>query len=65
VHIDDLGHLDVGARADFLVLPGEAFADGLSAAPAVSAELICDIRPLATVLDGLLVHEAPGFDPEG
>ncbi len=62
--LDDQGHLGVGARADFLVLPGAAFeaadADG-SSGP--SAELLSEVRPLATVLDGEAVWRSPDFDP--
>jgi predicted amidohydrolase YtcJ len=55
--ISDEGHLGVGARADLLVLPAAAF-DG----PA-DPDVIAATRPLATLLDGVAVHEAPGFDP--
>jgi hypothetical protein len=63
-HLDDLGHLGVGARADFLVLPGapfEAAEDPDSSGP--SAEQLSDLRPLATVLDGDAVWRSPDFDP--
>jgi hypothetical protein len=53
----DEGHLDVGARAD---LPGPPF-DEARGAP--SAKALAAIRPLATLLDGTVVHRAPGFDP--
>ncbi|HKZ92366.1 MAG TPA: amidohydrolase [Candidatus Limnocylindrales bacterium] len=53
----DEGHLDVGARADLLILPAEPF-DG----PA-SAEQLASVRPLATMLDGSVVFESPDFDP--
>ena len=63
-HIADQGHLGVGARADFLVLPGAAFeaADEASSTGA-SAELLNELRPLATVLDGKTVWRSPDFDP--
>jgi len=53
----DEGHLDAGARADLQVLPAEPFD-----APA-SAELLAGMRPLATLLEGELIHAMPGFDP--
>ena len=56
-HIDDQGHLAVGARADLLVLPAAAFDCPLE------AELLATIRPLATLLDGAVVHQVPDFDP--
>jgi predicted amidohydrolase YtcJ len=59
-HIDDEGHLGIGARADFVVLPGQAFMaiDGVP-----SAEALAALRPLATVLDGALAWQAASFDP--
>ena len=63
-HLADQGHLGVGARADFLVLPGSAFEaadEGGSSGP--SAELLSELRPLATVLDGEAVWRSPDFDP--
>jgi hypothetical protein len=60
----DQGHLGAGARADFLVLPGSAFEaadEGGSSGP--SAELLSELRPLATVLDGEAVWRSPDFDP--
>jgi hypothetical protein len=56
----DEGHLDVGARADLLVLPGQPFDE---AHEKVGAEALAAIRPLATLLDGTVVHRAPSFDP--
>ena len=53
----DEGHLGVGARADLVVLPAEPF-DG-----AADAATLAAIRPLATLLDGAVIHAAPGFDP--
>jgi hypothetical protein len=56
----DEGHLDVGACADLLVLPGQPF-DETREAP--SAEALAAMRPLATLLDGIVVHRSPDFDP--
>jgi predicted amidohydrolase YtcJ len=53
----DLGHLDHGARADLLVV-----ASALFDAP-VEADVIGRTRPLATLLDGEVVHRAPELDP--
>ena len=72
--LDDQGHLGVGARADFLVLPGEAFAASFEPREhAGLADLLAQIRPLATVLDGEViwlrtrlrpgVRSAPLVDP--
>ena len=56
-YIDDQGHLDVGARADLLVVPAAIF-DG----PA-DPDVLATARPRATLLDGEVVHRAPDFDP--
>jgi predicted amidohydrolase YtcJ len=53
----DEGHLGVGARADLIVLPAEPF----EGAPDAAA--LAQLRPLATVLDGSLVHTTTRFDP--
>jgi predicted amidohydrolase YtcJ len=53
---DDEGHLGVGTRADLVVLPARPF-DG-DADPASLAAL----RPLATLLDGTVVHASGSFD---
>jgi predicted amidohydrolase YtcJ len=55
--IGDEGHLDVGARADLVVLPAR-----LSSEPHDPA-VIASVRPQATLLDGEVVHRAPDFDP--
>lgn len=52
----DEGHLQPGARADLIVLPGAAF-DGPP-----DAALLAGLRPLATLLDGEVVHSTAGFD---
>jgi hypothetical protein len=53
----DEGHLGPGARADLMVLPSEPFAT-----PGQAAAL-ATLRPIATLLDGVVVHAAPDFDP--
>jgi predicted amidohydrolase YtcJ len=63
-HLDDQGHLGVGARADFVVLPGTAFEvtdEAGSTGP--SSELLSELRPLATVLDGQTIWRSPDLDP--
>jgi predicted amidohydrolase YtcJ len=56
-HLDDQGHLGVGARADLLVVPGAIFD-----APA-DPGVLASARPLATLLDGEVVYRRPDFDP--
>jgi hypothetical protein len=53
----DIGRLVAGQRADLLVVPAAGFTDPLDAAALAAT------RPLATLLDGEIVHRAPGFDP--
>ncbi len=55
-YIDDQGHLDIGARADLLVVPAAIFAE-----PA-DPDTIATARPVATLLDGEVVYRAPDFD---
>jgi predicted amidohydrolase YtcJ len=55
-HLDDQGHLDRGARADLLVVPGAIFSEPSD------AEVIGRARPLATLLDGEVVYRAPEFE---
>ena len=63
-HLDDQGHLGVGARADFLVLPGTAFeAADDAGSNGASAELLSELRPQATLLDGQTIWRSPEFDP--
>ncbi len=68
-HLADQGHLGVGARADFLVLPGADF-EAAEAGRSPSADVeglaarLATLRPLLTVLDGEVVWRAPDFDPE-
>ncbi len=56
-HIDDQGHLGVGARADMLVLPTAILAEPSD------PDLIAGTRPLATLLDGDVVFRVESFDP--
>jgi len=56
-HVRDQGHLDVGARADLLVVPATLFDEPADAAA------IANTRPRATLLDGKVVYRAPDFDP--
>ena len=56
-YVHDQGHLDVGARADLLVVPATLFAEPADAAT------IANTRPRATLLDGEVVYRAPDFDP--
>jgi predicted amidohydrolase YtcJ len=53
----DLGRLTVGSRADLLIVPSAGFAHPIDAS-ALSAT-----RPLATLIDGQVVHRDPRFDP--
>lgn len=53
----DEGHLGSGARADLVVLPASVLDT-----PA-DPEVLGRTRPLATLLDGSVIHQAPGFDP--
>jgi predicted amidohydrolase YtcJ len=53
----DLGRLTPGMRADLLVVPVAGFAESLDAAALAST------RPLATLIDGAVVHRAAHFDP--
>ena len=55
--VPDEGRLDVGARADLVVLPAAPFDEP------PDAERLAAVRPLATLIDGAIVHQAPGFDP--
>jgi hypothetical protein len=54
---DDLGHLAVGAQADLVVLPAQVVA------PTADPTVLGSMRPLATVLDGALIHATAEFDP--
>ncbi|HUP83470.1 MAG TPA: amidohydrolase [Candidatus Limnocylindria bacterium] len=53
----DLGHLTPGARADLLIVPATGFGEHLDAAALAAT------RPLATLIDGQVVHRAARFDP--
>jgi predicted amidohydrolase YtcJ len=55
--VDDLGHLDVGAQADLIVLPAS-----LVDAP-LDPDVVGTLRPVATVIDGTVIHDTPVFDP--
>jgi hypothetical protein len=52
-HIEDQGHLGIGARADLLVVPADMFD------AAGDPDVLCGTRPLATVLDGEIIHRSP------
>jgi predicted amidohydrolase YtcJ len=62
--LGDQGHLGLGARADFLVLPGAAF-EAAEGGTRASTDQLAGLRPLLTVLDGQVVWRAAGFDGEG
>jgi hypothetical protein len=47
----------VGARADLLVVPAEPLDR-----PA-DPDALASVRPLATLLDGVVVQQSPQFDP--
>ncbi|CAN5765015.1 amidohydrolase [soil metagenome] len=53
----DRGQLVAGQRADLLVVPAQLFE------PSADAAAVADTRPLATLLDGEIVHRDPLFDP--
>jgi predicted amidohydrolase YtcJ len=53
----DLGRLTVGSRADLLIVPSAGFADPTDAA------VLAATRPLATLIDGQVVHRHARFDP--
>jgi hypothetical protein len=55
-HLSDQGHLDVGARADLLVVPATIFDEP------TDADGLATTRPLATLLDGEVIHRRPEFD---
>jgi hypothetical protein len=56
-NINDEGHLDIGARADMLVVPAAIFDE-----PA-TPDLIASTRPSATLLDGEIIYRDADFDP--
>ena len=49
--LSDQGHLAPGTRADLVVVPAEPFDDLL-------ASELAAVRPLATLLDGVPVHQS-------
>jgi hypothetical protein len=55
--LTDCGHLRPGAKADLLVVPAAGFGDQVDAAALAST------RPLATLIDGQVVHRGARFDP--
>jgi predicted amidohydrolase YtcJ len=55
--IRDQGNLERGARADLLVVPATLF----DAPP--DPDVIAATRPLATLLDGVVIHRGGAFDP--
>jgi predicted amidohydrolase YtcJ len=54
--LGDQGHLGVGARADVLIVPAGPFRR------TDDADALASIRPLATLLDGEVVHYTANFD---
>jgi hypothetical protein len=54
----DVGRLTPGNRADLLVIPAAAFGN-----QQLDAEVLASTRPLATLIDGEVVHRRPTFDP--
>jgi len=55
----DLGHLSGGAAADMLVVPAEGIHD-----PGRRGARLAATRPLATLIDGEVVHLASGYQPD-
>lgn len=55
----DLGRLVPGAIADLVVVPLAGLLD-----PGPRGATLAATRPLATVIDGAVAHQAPGFDPD-
>jgi hypothetical protein len=53
----DLGRLTARMRADLLVVPAASFGDQMDAAALAAT------RPVATLIDGVVVHRAAHFDP--
>ncbi|MEP7379440.1 MAG: amidohydrolase family protein [Chloroflexota bacterium] len=53
----DLGRLTAGSRADLLIVPSAGFAEPMDAAALAAT------RPLATLIDGQVVHRDARFDP--
>jgi predicted amidohydrolase YtcJ len=56
---DDLGRLVPGALADLAVIPVAGLLD-----PGARGATLAATRPLATLIEGEIVHLAPGFDPD-
>lgn len=56
---DDLGRLVPGTLADLLVVPVAGLLD-----PGPRGIALAATRPLATLIDGTLAYQAPGFDPD-
>lgn len=55
--LSDIGRLTPGMRADLLVVPAAGFGEPLDAAA------LATTRPLATLIDGQVVHRTARFDP--
>lgn len=55
----DLGRLVPGARADLVVVPLAGLLD-----PGPRGATLAVTRPLATVIDGTITYQAPGFGPD-
>ncbi len=53
----DIGRLTPGAQADLLVVPSAGFAEP------IDASALATTRPLATLIDGQVIHRAAHFDP--
>lgn len=53
----DQGHLGVGARADLLVVPADLVEKG------DDPDVLGTVRPVATLLDGIVIHHTASFDP--
>ena len=52
------GRLVAGSPADLIVVPAEPFRE-----PAPSPDSLFGLRPLATLIDGEVVHRERKFDP--
>jgi predicted amidohydrolase YtcJ len=62
--VADEGHLGRGAKADLVVVPLAPIAGAPRERPGRDdAAALAMLRPEATLIDGRVVHRAPGFDP--
>jgi predicted amidohydrolase YtcJ len=55
--VGDLGRLLPGYRADLIVVAAHALVEPIDPA------LLASTRPLATMIDGEVIHQSPDFDP--